>query len=72
MDKWVLEEPFGLRSLVGVEVQASLNKIVELLRPLGWLLQSLYRFVLELPHRNEGFQVGVGGFSFCQFDGGDS
>jgi len=65
------EESLGFWTEGRVDVEALLDEGVELHTPFGRLLQTLHWLVLQLPHRHQGLEVGVGHYPFCQLDGGD-
>jgi hypothetical protein len=51
-----------------VDVEAVFNEGVKVTAPFIGLLEGLDRLVFELPHGNQGFEIGIGHYSFGQLD----
>ena len=56
---------------MGVGIETVLDKGVEFTAPTRGIFEALDGFVLELPHGDEWFEVGVGYYPLGQFDSCD-
>ena len=55
----------SLRSLGGIYVKAIFGKLIELFTPFGGIFEALDRFIFELPHSYQGFEIRVRHYTLC-------